>query len=96
MKLRVWGSPMTIVFEAPSASYTPDRCLQGKSLPSARSGELSRVDWPYGTGLDIFMWAFTEATQRRSVVAIALKESLVESIVCEICVLGVSEVGGRR
>jgi hypothetical protein len=80
---------MAIVFEAPSASYTPDRCLQGKSLPSARSGELSRVDLPYGVGVSIIMWEFTEATQRRSVVAMALKESLVESIVCEICVSGV-------
>lgn len=96
MKLRVWGSPMVIVFEAPSIAYTPDRCLQGKLLPSGRSGELSRVDLPYGVGVSIIMWEFTEATQRRSVLAMALKESLVESIVREICVSGVSEVVGRR
>ena len=87
---------MAIVFEAPSMSYTPDRCLQGKLLPSGRSGELSRVDLPYGVGVSIIMWEFTEATQRRSVLAMALKESLVESIVREICVSGVSEVVGRR
>jgi hypothetical protein len=83
MKLRVWGWPMVIVFEAPSASYTPDRCLHGKSLPSAISGELVRVDLPYGVGLNMSMWALTEAMQSRSAAAMALKESLVEAILCE-------------
>lgn len=77
---------MTIVFEALSALYTPLRCLQGKSLPSLRRGELVRVDLPYGVGVNMIIWALTEAKHIRNVVKMALKESLVEAILCEICV----------
>ena len=44
--------------------------MQGKSLPSARSGELSRVDWPYGTGMDIFIWALTDVERTRAAKAL--------------------------
>jgi hypothetical protein len=54
---------------APSASYTPVRCLQGKSVPSARSGELLRVDLPYGTGVFIIMCPLvSEASPRMTTV----------------------------
>lgn len=85
---------MAMVFEAPSASYTPERCLQGKSLPSASSGEVSRVDLPYGVGDSISMWALMEEMQRRRVATIALMESCVKTILSENCVLRVSKVGG--
>jgi len=74
-----------MIFEAPSASYTSLRYLQGKPLPVALSGELLRVDLPYGVGLSMIMWALTETMQKRTV-ATALKESLVEAIPWEICV----------
>lgn len=55
VKARFCDEPNAMELLAPSASYTPDRCLQGKSLPSATRGELLRVDLPYGTGVFIIM-----------------------------------------
>lgn len=49
-----------MILFAPSASYTPLRCLHGKSLPSAARGLLLRVEAPYGFGWDSFIWAFVE------------------------------------
>ena len=49
---------MAMVLLAPSASYTPVRCLHGKSDPSAASGLLLSVDLPYGVGVAMIIWAF--------------------------------------
>lgn len=48
--------------------------LQGKSEPSALSGELSRLATLKGTGEDIFMWAL--ATLRRARRTTAMKPKL--------------------
>lgn len=51
----VCGTPIGMTFLAFSTSYTPGRCLQGKSDPDASRGLLLIVDAPKGTGEVIIM-----------------------------------------
>lgn len=66
MKASFWDEPSGMVLLAPSAAYTPERCLQGKSLPSGRRGELLRVDLPYGIGVFMIICPLERAASPRT------------------------------
>ena len=68
---------MGIMLLTPWASYTPGRCLQGKSDPSALIGELFKVAAPKGVGVTMVICAFAEV---KSVMATATRVALAESI----------------
>lgn len=59
---------------APSASYTPVRCLQGKSDPEASKGELLREDFPNGVGVFMIMCELPKAASPKT--AMVVDESM--------------------
>ena len=63
---------------APSASYTPVRCLQGKSDPDASNGELLREDFPNGVGVFMIMCELPKAASPKT--AMVVDESMLVSV----------------
>lgn len=68
---------MGIVFLVAAGSYTPGRCLQGKSLPEASKGLLLREAWPYGAGVFNIMCALLAEKRAK---AVAIREMVFEGI----------------
>ena len=75
---------MGMVLLAPSVSYTPERCLQGKSEPSAANGLLFKDDLPYGVGELMIMWLLTA---EKSAKAEAMRMELLAIMLMELEVL---------